>query len=228
MAFKCPQVACGRAVRPIKSRAWGILLSNSRLNKSKLKDHQAKLGDKMILETLLKQKTDSTLIQLLRYALVGGLAFVVDFASLYFLTEYLGLYYLHSAALAFCLGLTTNYLLSVLWVFQKRTFQNRFVEYTIFALLGVFGLCLNHGLMYFFTEQVHIHYLSSKIFATGLVFLWNFGSRKIILFHFAVADALEPGELNTGEGGRLATILPTGLDSCKPASTQPLPTTTSN
>ena len=148
------------------------------------------------LDSLVKQRTDNTLIQLLRYAFVGGLAFVVDFGSLYALTDYLGIYYLHSAALAFLLGLTTNYLLSVFWVFQKRSFQNRFVEYMIFGLLGVLGLVLNQGLMYFLTEDLCCHYLFSKMMATGLVFLWNFGSRKLILFHYAppcVSAVLLPG-----------------------------------
>src|SRR5262245_24703728 len=117
-----------------------------------------------MLEKLLKQKTDNTLVQLLRYGVVGGLAFVVDFGALYVLTEHLRLYYMHSAALAFLAGLTTNYLLSVLWVFQKRTFQNRFVEYGIFGLLGVLGLGLNQVLIYSLTEYIGFHYLFSKAF----------------------------------------------------------------
>jgi putative flippase GtrA len=143
---------------------------------------------------LVKNKTDNTLIQLLRYGCVGGLAFVIDFGALYVLTESLHLYYLHSAALAFLLGLTTNYLLSVLWVFQKRTFQNRFVEYGIFGLLGVLGLGLNQVLIYTLTEHVHCHYLLSKAVATAVVFLWNFGSRKLILFHYPPAERQAPAE----------------------------------
>jgi len=151
------------------------------------------------LDKLVKHQTDNTLIQLLRYAFVGGLAFAVDFVSLYVLTDWLGVYYLRSAALAFLLGLTTNYLLSVFWVFQKRTFQNRLVEYLIFGVLGVLGLALNQGLMYFLTEDVRCHYLFSKVVATGLVFVWNFGSRKLILFHYAppgnpcASEVLLPG-----------------------------------
>jgi putative flippase GtrA len=44
----------------------------------------------------------------------------VDFGSLYVLTEYAGVYYLVSAAAAFLLGLSTNYALSVAWVFGTR------------------------------------------------------------------------------------------------------------
>ena len=136
------------------------------------------------LTRLVKAKTDTVFIQLLRYTLVGGQAFAVDFGVLYFLTKYMHIYYLHSAALAFLCGLTTNYVLSVWWVFPNRTFQSKLAEYSIFALLGVLGLGLNHILMSVLTEQIRFHYLFSKIVATGVVFVWNFGSRKLILFHY--------------------------------------------
>ena len=140
-------------------------------------------------DRLLATKTDSTLIQLLRYAVVGGLAFAVDFGSLYVLTEWLHLYYLHSAGVAFLLGLSTNYVLSVVWAFQTRTFQNPYVVNMGFLPFSVvLGLGLNQGLMYGLTEKAGSHYLFSKVVATGLVFMWNFGSRKLILFHNAPAS----------------------------------------
>ena len=57
-----------------------------------------------VLDKILTCKTNDGLLQFLRYALVGGVAFVVDFVSLHLLTENLGLHYLQSAALAFVLG----------------------------------------------------------------------------------------------------------------------------
>jgi len=65
-----------------------------------------------LLERLLLRPTDSTLVQLLRYTFVGGLAFIVDLGSLFALTEFAGLHYLVSASLSFLLGLATNYTLS--------------------------------------------------------------------------------------------------------------------
>ncbi|MCI0464834.1 MAG: GtrA family protein [Gemmataceae bacterium] len=135
-----------------------------------------------MLKKLLTGKTDSTFVQLVRYTFVGGLAFVVDFCVLAFLTECFGLYYLHSAALAFSMGLATNYLLSVFWVFKDRRVESKALEFFVFALLAVSGLGVNQFLMYFFTETVGCHYLFSKGFATGITFWWNFASRKVILF----------------------------------------------
>jgi len=137
---------------------------------------------KYIIEKLLKNQTENTFIQLFRYTFVGGVAFIVDFSSLFFLTEFLGIFYLTSAAIAFLLGLATNYILSILWVFSKRTFRNRWFELGIFAVIGIVGLGFNELLIWFFTEHIHFHYLLSKIVSTVFVYLWNFFARKSILF----------------------------------------------
>jgi putative flippase GtrA len=133
-------------------------------------------------DNLFRNKTDSTLIQLFRYTFVGGFAFVVDFGTLFTLTELMGIHYLVSAALAFLLGLTTNYALSVLWVFDKRKVTSRWVEYLVFGFIGIIGLGMNELFIWFFTERIHFHYLISKIVSTAFVYFWNFFARKITLF----------------------------------------------
>lgn len=135
-----------------------------------------------LVKELLVNKTDRFSIQLLRYTFVGGFAFIVDFSSLFVLTEYLSIHYLLSAAIAFIFGVITNYLLSIRWVFQNRTLKNRWLELGLFALIGIIGLGLNEIIIWLFTERVGFHYLASKIVATIVVFFWNFIVRKIALF----------------------------------------------
>ncbi len=89
------------------------------------------MGDnsgKCMIERLLKGPTERTSIQLFRYTFVGGVAFIVDFSSLFVLTDFFGIYYLISAALAFILGLATNYVLSIIWVFSRRTLINNWLN----------------------------------------------------------------------------------------------------
>jgi len=136
-----------------------------------------------LLNRLLKAETGDLKIQLFRYFFVGGLAFIVDYASLWFLTEVCGLHYLLSAAIAFLLGLTCNYLLSTHWVFNDRRMKNRWSEFAVFALIGVAGLGLNELILYLGTDVFHLHYMVSKLVSTGLVFFWNFFARKFILFN---------------------------------------------
>jgi putative flippase GtrA len=132
--------------------------------------------------SLLWEKTDDVLLQFLRYTCVGGIAFSVDFSTLFILTELFGIYYLISAAFAFVLGLVTNYCASVLWVFNKRTLQSRFLEFAAFALIGLVGLGLNEFFLWLFTEEFAIHYLLSKMISAVLVYLFNFISRRLVLF----------------------------------------------
>lgn len=121
--------------------------------------------------------------QFFRYAIVGGLAFIIDAGLLYGLTEFFHIYYLLSAAAAFAAGLTTNYLLSITWVFEHHAYQSRNLEFVIFSAIGILGLGMNELFIWFFTEKAGIYYLVSKVLSTGLVFLWNFYARKVILFH---------------------------------------------
>lgn len=134
------------------------------------------------LRTLLSGATGSLLHQFARYLVVGGLAFVVDFASLYLLTEFVGLHYLISAAVAFLFGLVTNYCLSRIWVFDRRTMKNSTMEFFVFAVIGVVGLGFNEGIIWFVREKIHFHYMVAKAISTGVVLSWNFGARKFLLF----------------------------------------------
>ena len=99
------------------------------------------------------------------------------------LTEVFGLHYLLSATLSFILGLVTNYILSVSWVFNRRSLSRPWAEFLVFAVIGVVGLGLNSLILFLCTEKLGLHYTLSKIIATVVVFFWNFFARKLILFH---------------------------------------------
>ncbi|WJI08593.1 GtrA family protein [Methanobacterium sp. CWC-01] len=137
---------------------------------------------KETLNTLLKQQSERTIIQLVRYFFVGGAAFLVDFGSLFVLTDFFGLYYLVSAAIAFILGLIVNYGLSISWVFNNRTLENSTLEFGVFSLIGIVGLGLNEIFIWFFTAEIGFYYLISKMISAVIVLFWNFFARKFVLF----------------------------------------------
>ena len=133
-------------------------------------------------ERLFRNPAANIPIQVFRYVLAGGLAYIADYSSLIIFTEFFKIYYLMSAAAAFLLGSMASYVLNVAWVFDKRTFNNRYLEISIFCLIAVVGLFLNQYCIWFFTENVKLHYLYSKIIATMVVFVVNFFARKYVLF----------------------------------------------
>jgi len=99
------------------------------------------------------------------------------------LTQGMGVYYLHAAAIAFGVGLLTSYLLSIGWVFHARTWQNPWVEVGLFTLIGGMGLLWCGVCIWLLTEYAHLHYLCSKMVSALVVFLWNFLAKKWFLFH---------------------------------------------
>lgn len=132
---------------------------------------------------LIKGRTADIRIQLLRYLVSGGVAFVVDTALLAILTECFGRgLLLLWTAVAFTTGLCITYLLSIFWVFDRRSLKSRAAEMSVFALIGVTGLGLTELLMWLLADKAGLHYLITKVITTVIVFFWNFAAKKLILF----------------------------------------------
>ena len=125
----------------------------------------------------------STLLgQLFRYGIVGGIAFVVDYGTLLFLTEVCHVHYLLSAGIAFVLGLVCNYVLSTRFVFGESRLKSQWAEFTAFLIIGAVGLVLNEIILYVCQDLIGIHYMLGKIISTVIVFFWNFLARRFLLF----------------------------------------------
>jgi len=120
--------------------------------------------------------------ELARYFIASGTALLVDAGTLYLLTRIAGVHYLVSAATGFMLGLATIYIASVRWVFSKRRVKNTHQEILIFTMIGIGGLGINELGIYLLTEKLLFHFMLSKLLVTTLVFTWNFGIRKLLLF----------------------------------------------
>ena len=133
----------------------------------------------MFIHTLIKSKLFRQFVQ---YLLVGGAAFVIDFSTLYLLTSHAGMHYLASATVGFLLGLLTNYVLCIWWIFDFRAVENRLHEFVIFAVIGGAGLVLNNLLLFGLTEWAGTHYLLSKVVAAALILIFNFSLRRVMLF----------------------------------------------
>ena len=120
--------------------------------------------------------------QILKFGVVGALAFVIDYSLLIFCTERLGINYLISGAIAFSVAVIFNYILSMLWVYDTSgNSQDKKMQLVIFIILSVIGLGLTELLMWIGTDLLGIHYTITKIIATVIVMFYNFVTRKILL-----------------------------------------------
>ena len=135
------------------------------------------------ITTLLRKQPE-----LVKYLIAGGTAFAADFAVFYLCSQSLGLHYLVGNLFGYGAGLLTSYFLNVRWVFANRKFETG-IEFTLFNIIVLAGLGLSELLMYQFVEQGGLHHLHAKIGAGGLVFVYNYTAKKLILFPSSVATA---------------------------------------
>jgi putative flippase GtrA len=117
-----------------------------------------------------------------KYFLASAAALALDYSLLVSLTEFVRLNYLVSAAIGFAAGVVLTYILSTRFVFHERRLQNRLAEMGAFFLIGVAGLALNEMLMKTLVEYAGLGYVLAKIPATGIGFVFNFGTRRVFLF----------------------------------------------
>ena len=117
--------------------------------------------------------------QILKFGVFGGIAFLIDYGILFLLAKVIGLNELISAAISFIVSLTFNYCLSTKWVFDAKKQTPK--EVIIFVLLSVVGLGINELLIYLGTKKLGIDVMIVKLFATAIVMVYNFITRKLII-----------------------------------------------
>jgi putative flippase GtrA len=134
-------------------------------------------------------KNNMIIPEFLRYLVVGGISFIVDFTTLFVVKEFVlkdAYYSLYiSTALGFLIGLMVNYLLSLYYVFNsaKGTGIGRSVnEILIFVAVGIIGLFISEFVMFVGAERFELNYLIVKVGVTIVVLLWNYLARKILIF----------------------------------------------
>lgn len=121
----------------------------------------------------------------MRYLFTGGLAFVVDFGLFALCLYAFKWHYLVANLVGLLAGLVLNYALSVGWVFtacERKLEKKKTAEFAVFAAVGFIGVGLNELLMLLMVDVFEWLEMLSKMIAAGVVLMWNFGGRKLILF----------------------------------------------
>lgn len=132
--------------------------------------------------------------QILKFGVVGGIAFCIDYGLLYVCTEWLHIYYLTSATISFSVSVVFNYMASVRWVFDVRNAGSKTRQFVVFLVLSVVGLGINQAVMWLGVEKLHWYYMLVKLGATAVVMVWNFITRKMFLERGGAADASRKGK----------------------------------
>ena len=141
------------------------------------------------------ERNKKLIFEFLRYAVVGGISAVVDMGVNYAMLFYIlngtkddkGLVAI-SVASGFAVGLIVNFILSNIFVFneaEQREKGKTAGAFLIYVLVGVVGFGITEGLTILgtlFIGDSGMWYLLLTCFVKGIVLIWNYVGRKILVY----------------------------------------------
>ncbi len=141
--------------------------------------------------------------QIIKFGFVGVISFVIDYLTGLIVlnllmaalsTSYFEFASLVASAVGFVVSVVVNYILSFKFVFERKEDLNKKTEFTVFVLLSVVGMIINSLIIWILVGPIYSHssflqenvgynliYTGGKIFATAVVMVYNFVTRKIFL-----------------------------------------------
>ena len=117
----------------------------------------------------------------MRFLVAGGSCLLLELACLYAFTEWAGLHYLYSSALAFTISVLVNYWLCRAWVFEGGNKKQSLKAASLFFGSSVAGLGINQLCMYTFVDLMGIYYMAAKLLAAVIVTVLNFVLKRYAL-----------------------------------------------
>ena len=114
-----------------------------------------------------------------RFCTTGGFCFLLEYALLIALVELYGWDYWWAAGTAFTFSTVVNLIMCQRYVFNTGKTNAR--KTSLFIGSSIAGLVLHQIFMYLFIDVCGLFYMVSKILSTGLVTIWNYITKKLIL-----------------------------------------------
>ena len=127
-------------------------------------------------------KARRLLADLVKYGFASAAALALDFSTLLLLHKGLGVNHLVAAGIGFLSGLALVYALSVRFIFRDRRRLGARTEIAGFLFTGLAGLAITETLMHLLVDDAGLSVALAKVPTAGLVFLFNFTARRVLLF----------------------------------------------
>ena len=140
--------------------------------------------------------------QIMKFGVVGVVCFLIDFVITMVISTLLrngagmetGTAALIGAFFGFTISVIINYLLSMKYVFTRKEDMDRRKEFVIFTILSLIGLGIHEVIIMLCIDVIYENWMwlnswlsptlataGGKIFATGIVMVYNFITRKKFL-----------------------------------------------
>ena len=136
----------------------------------------------------MKLLNKANIKQFISYFFVGGVAAIVEWVMFFIFANVLQINYFVSTVIAFIFSTTANWILGRITTFKyNNTYKDKKAkEAFLVFIVSAIGLLFNLILMYLFVTVMgfdsSLGKTLSKIAATGIVFIWNFLIRKLVIY----------------------------------------------
>lgn len=112
---------------------------------------------------------------------VGILSSIVDIGLMYYLTTYLGIWYMYSATFSYCCGIVVSYVANKYLTFHD-TSRRTASQFATFAAISISCLVVNLRIVWLAVSLLSFFPLMAKILATCCAFFWNYHGQSRFTF----------------------------------------------
>ena len=110
-----------------------------------------------------------------KYYAVGASGVLVNLGLLFYLTEYVGLWYFLSYTIAISVSITSNFLLNKIWTFRGSiNSQRTLVMYAKFVSVSILGMAIQLGSVYLLVESMSVYYMLAALISICIAGAINF------------------------------------------------------
>ncbi|MBU6343030.1 MAG: GtrA family protein [Bacteroidetes bacterium] len=121
------------------------------------------------------------IIKFIKFGIVGFSGVGVDFGTTWLCKEKMGINRYLANSIGFSAAVISNYILNRLWTFHS-TDPGIALQFGKFLVVALVGLGLNNAILFWLHEQKGKQFYFSKLLATAIVMLWNFGANYLFTF----------------------------------------------
>jgi len=113
--------------------------------------------------------------QAAKYYAVGATGVLVNLGLLFYLTEYVGLWYFLSYTLAISASISSNFILNKFWTFgDSIDSQRTIVMYVKFVSVSLLGMAIQLGSVYLLVESLSVYYMLAALISICIAGAINF------------------------------------------------------
>jgi putative flippase GtrA len=121
------------------------------------------------------------LVKFIKFGIVGFSGVFIDFGTTYVCKEWLKIQKYIANSIGFTVAASSNYILNRTWTFRSQD-PDIATEYTEFIVISLVGLGIANLIVYLIHGRFKQNFYLSKLFAIGVVTIWNFFANYYITF----------------------------------------------